>query len=216
MLASLMTVIYAWSRIFFYPTALVWLVALTTAPALGWPPVLRWRLWAAWGMLLFVPAWGAVRLGESDALWLLLMAVVASAPQHPGWGGWWWGVALTWMAASCQSLLLTRAGTCLAASATGGWVTWALTLVAWIMVVLTWPRTTLPQRMVVLSVTLVAVAIAGAPWGVWWLEGVLLPLALWGCWSWLRTQPTWTPPIWLQAGVIALMLGWYCWVHWAY
>ena len=69
MLASLMTVIYAWSRIVLYPTALVWLVALTTAPALGWPAVARWRVWAAWSVLLFIPVWGAVRLGCGCGWW---------------------------------------------------------------------------------------------------------------------------------------------------
>jgi|GEM_PF-2037106 len=216
MLASLMAVIYAWSRIVLYPTALVWLVALTTAPALGWPAVARWRVWAAWSVLLFIPVWGAVRLGEIDALWLLLVAVVATAPPQPGWAGWWWGVALTWLAWSCQSLVLTRAGACLVASATGGWVTWSLQVLAWLMVVLTWPRTTLPQRMVVLSVALILVAVVGSPWGIWWLEGLLMPITLLVCWGWLRTQPTWTPPVWVHWSLLGVMLGWYVWLNWAY
>jgi hypothetical protein len=216
MLASLMTVIYAWSRIVFYPTATIWLIALTTAPPLGWPPVERWRLWAAWGMLLFVPVWGAVRLGEADVVWLLILAAIATAPQHPRWGGIWWIAALAVLAWSCQSFVLDRAGACLQSPATGGWTTWVLGVGAWMMAMLAWPRATLPQRMVVLTIGLIAVRVASAPWGLWWIEAGLTPIVLVVSWWWLRRQSTWVPPAWMQTALVSVLGAWYVWVNWGY
>jgi hypothetical protein len=163
-------VVHAWSRLLIYPTLLIVVLVLRTAPALGWPRVRPWSLGLAWLLLVLVPTPGAQSLGDTDVLVLIIIAIFASELQTPrDWqaaGGAL--VAAVLLAGACGTLVPARLSACTAMNyaqlvAYGG----ALLALGWAWY--TWPRQTSAQRMILFGMALLWSHLASTPWQWWWL-----------------------------------------------
>jgi hypothetical protein len=189
MWSSVSVVVHAWSRLLLYPTLLIVVLVLRTAPALGWPRVRPWSLGLAWLLLVLVPTPGAQSLGDTDILVLLVIAILASELQTPrDWqaaGGAL--VAAVLLAGACGTLMPARLSACTAMNyaqlvAYGG----ALLALGWAWY--SWPRQTSAQRIVLFGIALLWSHLASAPWQWWWLawggSGVSVALT----WFVLRQQ----------------------------
>ena len=170
MWSSVSVVVHAWSRLILYPTLLIVVLVLRTAPALGWPRVRPWSLGLAWLLLVLVPTPGAQSLGDTDILVLLIIAILASELQTPrDWqaaGGVLAAAVL--LAGACGTLVPARLSACTAMNyaqlvAYGG----ALLALGWAWY--RWPRQTIAQRMVLFGMALLWSHLASAPWQWWWL-----------------------------------------------
>ncbi len=212
MWSDITTLVYAWTRVLLFPPLLITLCAVTTAPALGWPAVARWRIGAAWLALVLVPVAGAVRVAEADMLVMLLCVGVASTPGSWIVAGAWWGVALWVAALTCHTLVLDRVHACLVPTSSGDWVRWGIVLGCWVMTILAWPRDTLPQRMSVFVMGLIVAYVAGMPWGRDWVELVLVVSITSTLWVWLRRQPQWYVRQWWPIAVAVLVVMGSLWV----
>jgi len=170
MWSSVSVVVHAWSRLLVYPTLLIVVLVLRTAPALGWPRVRPWSLGLAWLLLVLVPTPGAQSLGDTDVLVLIIIAIFASELQTPrDWqaaGGAL--VAAVLLAGACGTLVPARLSACTAMTATQ-WVTYggAVLMLGWAWQ--RWPWQTVPQRMVIFGIALLWSAVVSAPWQWWWL-----------------------------------------------
>jgi len=189
---SLSIVVYTWSRLCLLPILPVLLMAMRTAPAMGWPRGARGAGVAAWLALALVPFPGHVTLGDSDLFVLMVLVVLASrtdgttlaAPLIAGWM-----IMVLAAAAAFGTLVVARmthlelwsmAGAAYGiALLVGGWLWWQ------------WPRHTLPQRLSMAAMAQIWAGIACAPWDWSWQQqgvvGAVLALTA-GVW-WLRPIP---------------------------
>lgn len=188
MWSSVSVVVHAWSRLVLYPTLLIVILVLQTAPALGWPRVRPMPLLMAWVLLVVVPTPGAQSLGEVDMLVLLIVAMIASELQPADWSVAAWAVmAGVLLAGACGTLIPARLGACMLTSYPQ-WVGYvgALGGLGWAWY--GWPRQTLAQRMVLFALALLWSAIATAPWQVWWLAWPVSGVSVALTWVVLRRQ----------------------------
>lgn len=186
---SLSIVVYGWSRLCLIPILPILLMALRTAPALGWPRSAPGAGIAAWLALALVPFPGQVTLGDSDVLVLLVLLVLASrtdttALPAPLLAGWM--LLLLAVAAAFGTLVVTRMTHIELWSAAGVAYILALVVGAWVW--WQWPCHTIPQRLSMAAMALIWAGIAGAPWDWSWQQQVLVAVVLGvtGCVWWLR------------------------------
>ena len=170
MWSSVSVVVHAWSRLLLYPTLLIVVLVLRTAPALGWPRVRPWSMVLAWLLLVLVPTPGAQSLGDTDILVLLVIAVLASELQTVSdWQGASWAVvAGVLLAGACGTLMPARLRACTLMSYPQ-WLGYGGALLALGWAWYRWPRQTLTQRMVLFGMALLWSHLASTPWQWWWL-----------------------------------------------
>ncbi len=163
MWSSVVSVVYAWERVLWYPALAFWLVSVIAPPGLGWPRLDARTLIPAWLLLVFVPISDIARVGESDMAWLLLLAVLASQTWSDCWS-WRWVALGAWVGAAyalaqgCGTLMLTRATTC---ESPAQWGVLAGLMVALVL----WSRRTIAQRMTVVGIGLLVTEVVR----MWWL-----------------------------------------------
>lgn len=168
-MTSLAIVVHAWSRLFVLPIAIGLLMALRTAPALGWPRGAAGAGLAAWLALALVPFPVHVVLGEVDLFVVMIIVVLASRmPAYPinvdvlvGWV-----VALTALAVAFGTLVVSRMTTL--AWMSGAGVAYGVALVALAYVWWRWPWQTIPQRLSMLAVACIWAGVVCAPWDWSW------------------------------------------------
>ncbi len=154
-MSSMLSVVYAWARFCCIPAVLYVLVAQVRPPRLGWPRQDRVATIAAWVLVACVPISGFARLGEFDVVGLAGLSVVALGKD--GIDRWrrgvliaLWVVAIAALQESCGTLVLTRLSTCMSV-AVSVQMGMGVVLVCWLVLVVRWPRTTIPQRMTALA-----------------------------------------------------------------
>jgi hypothetical protein len=189
MWSSVSVVVYAWSRLLLYPTLLIVVLVLRTAPALGWPRVRPMSLLLAWLLLVLVPTPGAQSLGEVDVLVLLIVAIIASELHTASdWRTAGWAVvASVMLAGACGMLIPARLGACTLTSYPQ-WLGYvgALGGLGWAWY--NWPRQTLAQRMVIFGIALLWSNLVSAPWQVWWLAWLVSGVVVVLTWVVLHRQ----------------------------
>lgn len=188
-MTSVSIVVYAWSRLCVVPIMFVLVMALRTAPAMGWPRSAPGTGWAAWLALALVPFPGQVTLGDVDVMVLMILLVFASRTPTTS-------VSATLIAGWCASMLalMVAYGTLVVTrmhpiTPTGvilGAYTVALVLLAWIW--WRWPWHTLPQRLSMAAIACIWAGIAGAAWDWTWQRWVLTVgcLVITGALWWFR------------------------------
>ena len=189
---SLSIVVYAWSRLCLLPILPVLVMALRTAPALGWPRSPRGSGVAVWLALALVPFPGQVTLGDSDLFVLMVLVVLASRTETTTVApavivGWI--LMLLAVTAAFGTLVVARMTQLELWSVAGAAYVLALLVGAWVW--WRWPRHTLPQRLSMAAMALIWAGIACAPWDWSWQQQMVVGvvLALTGGVWWLRPTP---------------------------
>jgi hypothetical protein len=189
MWSSVSVVVYAWSRLVLYPTLLIVVLVLRTAPALGWPRVRPVSLLLAWLLLVLVPTPGAQSLGEVDVLVLLIVAIIASELHTAS--DWRTAglavVASVMLAGACGTLIPARLGACTLTSYPQ-WLGYVGALVGLGWAWYSWPRQTLAQRMVLFGLALLWSNLVSTPWQVWWLAWLVSGVVVVLTWVVLHRQ----------------------------
>ncbi len=189
MWTSVSLLVHAGNRLMLYPTLLIFVIVLRTAPALGFPRVRPWSFVLAWVLLVLVPMPGARSLGDTDMLVLLIVAIIASELQTAReWyiaGGAMMACVL--LAGACGTLMPGRLNACTAMNfpqvvAYGG----ALLAFGWAWY--TWPRQTIAQRMVIFGMALCWSNLASALWQWWWMTWLVSASSMVLTWFVLRRQ----------------------------
>lgn len=189
MWSSVSVVVYAWSRLVLYPTLLIVVLVLQTAPALGWPRVRPMSLLLAWLLLVLVPTPGAQALGEVDVLVLVIVAILASELQTASdWRAAGWAlVAGVLLAGACGTLIPARLGACTLTSYPQ-WLGYVGALVGLGWAWYGWPRQTMAQRMVIFGIALIWSSFVSTPWQMWWLAWLASGVVVVLTWLVLRRQ----------------------------
>ena len=189
MWSSVSVVVHAWSRLVLYPTLLIVVLVLQTAPALGWPRIRPMPLLLAWLLLVLVPTPGAQSLGEVDVLVLVIVAILASELHTASdWRVAGWAVvAGVLLAGACGTLIPARLGACTLTSYPQ-WLGYVGALVGLGWAWYGWPRQTLAQRMVLFALALLWSSLVSAPWQVWWLVWLVSGSSVALTWLVLRRQ----------------------------
>lgn len=189
MASSVSVMVHVWSRLLLYPTLLVVVLVLQTAPALGWPRVRPWSLVLAWLLLVLVPAPGAQSLGDVDVLMLLVVAILASELQTTtDWQVAGWALlAGGLLAGACGTVLPARLSACTLISYSQ-WLAYAGALVGLGWAWYRWPRQTLPQRMVIFAIALLWSNLLSVAWQEWGLTEAVSGASIALTWFVLRRQ----------------------------
>lgn len=168
-MTSMVLLIHAWSRLFVWPIGIGMLMALRTAPALGWPQSTRGAGVAVWLALALVPFPVQVTLGEVDLFVVMVLLIVAS--QRPAYAipmnllvGW--VVVLTALALAFGTLVVSRMTGIVWLSMAGGAYMIALMTLLWLW--WCWPWQTLPQRLSMVAVACIWAGVVCAPWDWSW------------------------------------------------
>lgn len=168
-MTSVTIVVHAWSRLFVLPIGIAMLIALRTAPALGWPRSAPGAGVAAWLALALIPFPMQAMLGEVDLMVVMVLLVIASrsandaVATHLVVG---WVVVLTALSVAFGTLVVSRMSTLVWLSLAGVAYLVALSGFAWLW--WRWPWQTLPQRLSMWAVACIWAGVLCAPWDWSW------------------------------------------------
>jgi hypothetical protein len=167
---NLTSVLHAWLRIGVLPAVVFLVVAWWRAPALGWPRQQPMHLMAAWFLLICVPVSGIPRIGEVDVVVLAAAAWVAlgsgMTARRRALLVVSWVVFVGSFLHTCGTLVLTRIAGC----PNDGYLVQAgmlLPVIAIGVLVATWPRQTIPQRMSMVALGALGVEYCRQVFGLW-------------------------------------------------
>jgi hypothetical protein len=167
---SVLSLVQAWVRVGVIPAVLYLLVAQIRSPLMGWPRQDRSATIAAWLLVACVPVSGLARLGEIDAVVLAACAWVAlgtgAVPmQRRSILLALWVTICAAMLFGCGTLVLTRISGCAIGSDARG-IAVGLVLVGLSVLVVLWPRKSIPQRLTVCALIAMGVEYARQVWAL--------------------------------------------------
>ncbi|MFM7678661.1 MAG: hypothetical protein ACKO83_07395 [Roseiflexaceae bacterium] len=176
---SMSIVVYAWSRIFVFPVVFVLVMALRTAPAMGWPRGALGTGWAAWLALALVPFPSQVTLGDVDLFVLMVLLVFASRTADHGIDATLiagWIVVMLALMYSYGTVVVTRMNPFVPTGVQMSAYVAALGALAWVW--WRWPWQTLPQRVSMAAIACIWAGVASAAWDWTWQWGGLTAVCL--------------------------------------
>lgn len=147
-MTSLAVVVHAWSRLCGGPVLIALVLALRTAPALGWPRSVPGAMLSAWLALVLVPFPMQETLGDVDLFVVMVLVVFASRSMTQAVASRLiagWLLVLLALAQAFGTLVVPRMTNLTLMSSAG--VAYGIGLVGLAWVWWHWPQQTLPQRL---------------------------------------------------------------------